>query len=34
MQTVKIFVNYAVIVESVKHENPAFAGEIFGPKSG
>jgi hypothetical protein len=34
LQTLKIFVNYAVIVEIVEHENPAVSGEIFWPTSG
>ena len=30
IQTVKILVNYAVLVEIVEHENPAVSGDLFG----
>jgi hypothetical protein len=32
IQTVKILVNYVVLVESVEHENPTVSGEFFEPK--
>ena len=34
IQTVKIFVNYAVLVESVEYAIPAFSGEFILPKPG
>ena len=30
IQTVKILVNYAALVESVEHENPAFQANFYG----
>jgi hypothetical protein len=30
IQTVKILVNYPVLVESVEHDNPAVSGAILG----
>jgi hypothetical protein len=30
IQTIKILVNYVVLVESVEHENPAVSGEFLG----